>query len=140
MTIDDDEATTTLPLLRTRERTMEARRRGTRQHHAVEEKEKNRKVVVSRTPGGGRGEGRWQQPAWAARTPIAPMTSAMLGPDHIYRRKSPAAEPPTYPGRAGPGPWGAATAVAHLYLRKTEQGTRQGTQDKEQGEHVRQPA
>ena len=119
---------------------MEARRRGTRQHHAVEEKEKNRKVVVSRTPGGGRGEGRWQQPAWAARTPIAPMTSAMLGPDHIYRRKSPAAEPPTYPGRAGPGPWGAATAVAHLYLRKTEQGTRQGTQDKEQGEHVRQPA
>ena len=91
MTIDDDEATTTLPLLRTRERTMEARRRGTRQHHAVEEKEKNRKVVVSRTPGEGRGEGRWQQPAWAARTPIAPMTSAMLGPDHIYRRKSPAA-------------------------------------------------
>ena len=117
MTIDDDEATTTLPLLRTRERTMEARRRGTRQHHAVKEKEKNRKVVVSRTPGGGRGEGRWQQPAWAARTPIAPMTSAMLGPDRIYRRKSPAAEPPTYRGRAGPGPRGAATAVAHLYLR-----------------------
>ena len=117
MTIDDDEDDTTLPLLRTRERTMEGRRRGMRQHHAVEEKEKNRKVVVSRTPGGGRGEGRWQQPAWAARTPIAPMTSAMLGPDHIYRRKSPAAEPPTYPGRAGPGPRGAATAVAHLYLR-----------------------
>ena len=88
-----------------------------RQHHAVEEKEKYRKVVVSRTPGEGRGEGRWQQPAWAARTPIAPMTSAMLGPDHIYRRKSPAAEPPTYPGRAGPGARGAATAVAHLYLR-----------------------
>ena len=85
--------------------------------HSGEEKEKNRKVVVSKTPGGGRGEGRWQQPAWAARTPIAPMTSAMLGPDHIYRRKSPAAEPPTYPGRAGPGPRGAATAVAHLYLR-----------------------
>ena len=47
---------------------------------------------------------------------IRSMTSAMLGPDHIYRRKSPAAEPPTYPGRAGPGPRGAATAFAHLRL------------------------
>ena len=103
------------------------------QHHAVEEKEKNRKVVVSRTPGGGRGEGRWQQPAWAARTPIAPMTSAMLGPDHIYRRKSPAAEYPTSPGRAGPGPRGAAAAVAHLYLRKDRARRGAGEQREDEG-------
>ena len=48
----------------------------------------------------------------------------MLGPDRIYRRKSPAAEPPTHPVRTGPGPRGAATAVAHLRLR-TDQA-RQG--------------
>ena len=43
--------------------------------HSGEEKEKNRKVVVSKTPGGGRGEGRWQHPTSAVTTPIAPMTS-----------------------------------------------------------------
>jgi len=46
-----------------------------RQHHMEEGKEKNRAVMVSRTPGGGGGERRWQQPASAATPPIAPMTS-----------------------------------------------------------------
>ena len=63
---------------------------------------------------------------------IRSMTSAMLGPDHIYRRKSPAAEPPTHPGCAGPGPRGAATAVAHLRLR-TDQA-RQGKGEQREDE------
>ena len=123
--------TTTLPLWRARERTMEGRRRGPRQHHEEEEKEKNRKVVVSRTPGGGTGEGRWQQPERAARTPSDTNASAMLGPDRIYRRKSPAAEPPRHPGRAGPGLWGAAIAVVHLHLRtdQARQGKGQQRED-----------
>jgi len=57
------------------ERIMEDRTGGMRQHHTEEGKEKNRAVMVSRTPGGGGGERRWQQPASAATPPIAPMTS-----------------------------------------------------------------
>jgi hypothetical protein len=37
---------------------MEEGTRGVRQHHVEEEKEKNRKVMVSRTPGGGMQRGR----------------------------------------------------------------------------------
>ena len=36
---------------------MEDGTRGLRQHHVEEEKEKNRKVMVSRTPGGAEGYG-----------------------------------------------------------------------------------
>ena len=49
--------TTTLPLCEL-ERIMEDGTRGVRQYHVEEEKEKNRKVMVSRTPGGGMQRGR----------------------------------------------------------------------------------
>ena len=38
-------------------------------------------------------------------------------PAREYRHRNPAAEPPAHPGRAGPGPRGAAIAVVHLCLR-----------------------
>ena len=127
--------TTTLPLCEL-ERIMEDGTRGVRQHHAEEEKEKNRKVVVSKTPGGGRGEGRWQQTARAATTPIAPMTSTctclQTAPAREYRRRKPAAELPAHPGRAGPGPRGAAIAVAHLHLCKDR--ARQGKSEQREDE------
>ena len=82
-----------------------------------------------RTPGGGAGEeARRLLPAAdrqpQTETPSDTNASVMLGPDRIYRHKSPAAETPRHPGHAGPGPRGAATAVAHLHLRKDQ--ARQG--------------
>ena len=79
-------------------------------------------MVVYRTPGGGAGEeARRLLPAAdrqpQTETPSDTNASVMLGPDRIYRHKSPAAETPRHPGHAGPGPRGAATAVAHLHLR-----------------------
>ena len=86
-------------------------------------------MVVYRTPGGGAGEEARRLLSAADRqpqteTPSDTNASVMLGPDRIYRHKSPAAETPRHPGHAGPGPRGAATAVAHLHLRKDQ--ARQG--------------
>ena len=94
-------------------------------------------MVVYRTPGGGAGEeARRLLPAAdkqpQTETPSDTNASTMLGPDRMYRRKSPAAEPPTHPGCAGPGPRGAATAVAHLRLR-TDQA-RQGKGEQREDE------
>ena len=63
-------------------------------------------MVVYRTPGGGAGEeARRLLPAAdrqpQTETPSDTNASTMLGPDRMYRRKSPAAEPPRHPGRAG---------------------------------------
>ena len=66
----------------------------------ADEKEKNGKVMVSRTPGGGRGVGRSQQPDHSRTTPIAPITSTctclQTAPAREYSRRNPAAEPPTH--------------------------------------------
>ena len=90
-------------------------------------------MVVYRTPGGGAGEARrlQQTDSTQTETPSDTNASAMLGPDRIYRRKSPAAEPPRHPGRAGPGLWGAAIAVVHLHLRtdQARQGKGQQRED-----------
>jgi len=66
----------------------------------ADEKEKNGKVMVSRTPGGGRGVGRSQQADHSRTTPIAPITSTctclQTAPAREYSRRNPAAEPPTH--------------------------------------------
>ena len=66
----------------------------------ADEKEKNGKVMVSRTPGGGRGVGHSQQPDHSRTTPIAPITSTctclQTAPAREYSRRNPAAEPPTH--------------------------------------------
>ena len=95
-------------------------------------------MAVYRTPGGGAGEeARRLLPAAdrqpQTETPSDTNASAMLGPDRIYRRKSPAEEPPTHPRRAGPGPRGAATAVAYLYLRKDRARRGAGEQREDEG-------
>ena len=91
--------------------------------------------MVYRTPGGGAGEEarRLQQTdSTQTETPSDTNASAMLGPDRICRRKSPATEPPTHPVRTGPGPRGAATAVAHLRLLKDQ--ARQGKGEQREDE------
>ena len=107
-----------------------------RQHHLADEKEKNGKVMVSRTPGGGRGVRRWQQSDHSRVTPIAPITNTctclQTAPAREYRRRKPAAELPAHPGRAGPGPRGAAIAVAHLHLCKDR--ARQGKSEQREDE------
>ena len=96
------------------------------------EREEQESCGVQDTGWGQRGIRALAAASVGSKDSIRSMTSAMLGPDHIYRRKSPAAEPPTYPGRAGPGPRGAATAVAHLRLR-TDQA-RQGKGEQREDE------
>ena len=90
-----------------------------RRHHMEEGKEKIRAVMVSRTPGGGGGERRWQQPASqrcdATNRAHDEHQTAVA---REYRHRSPAAEPPAHPGRAGLSPRGAAIAVVHLCLRR----------------------
>ena len=63
--------------------------------------------MVYRTPGGGAGEEARRLLSAADRqpqteTPSDTNASTMLGPDRMYRRKSPAAEPPRHPGRGAP--------------------------------------
>ena len=68
------------------------------------EREEQESCGVQDTGWGQRGIRALAAASVGSKDSIRSMTSAMLGPDHIYRRKSPAAEPPTYPGRAGPSP------------------------------------
>ena len=67
-----------------------------------------------------------QHPDQQTDTPSDTNSSAMLGISRENHRRNPAVAPLKHPGRAGPGPRGAATAVAHLYLRKDQ--ARQGAQ------------